>query len=585
MIRIILSLLLTASCVSFAQHNAGKDCITCHPTFIVGGTVYADTLGKSIAPGVSLSLTDPVGNIITLSASDSNGSISSTAPPVGRYLIHLGAISSRTWHELPQRRSCNTCHFAGGRYSPSTTKRLPANHTALPSDNQCSNCHHFPASMAMEQLMSSGVLTSAHTPDLPPGSYVIIGSDTARFDPSQYSITTLRPDIFAPGFYSMFDVILGVAATRNIPVEYAWDDSCKTFFISKINNKAGSYWFHFSYDASNGSASAGGSRTELNNHRANRWDEVLWRPGVWIKVDADENVAELRSYYIREIQRERATGHTIPVVNFNIAPDTVYGNPPGSDRSRINVTYTNVQLTAHSLRSVGYHSPYSKPFQRGVVTSLDIPLSLKDQGKLDMVTSVFYNYFAGNYIDSYYLVELSFPSIGKVHSSGRQGIVYTTDNGDFRNGSIIKLPNQANQQHHITCDIDVIHAPDFSRWYWADLGNPYYESKEPTLTDIAEKSVIEDYNAIARGFNLHAPYPNPFNSSVGLSFNIFNPGRVTISIFNALGQKVATLLDNERQDIGIHLLRWSPGHLASGVYYVVMRHEGSLQERRIIYLK
>jgi hypothetical protein len=464
-------------------------------------------------------------------------------------------------------------------------KRFPAMHTALPSNNQCNNCHHFPASMAMEQLMSSGVLTSAHAPDLPPGSYVIIGSDTSRFDPSLYSITTHRPDIFAPGFYSMFDVILAIAARKTIPVEYSWDDSCKTFFISKINNQGGNFWFHFSYDASSGSASAGGSRSELNNHRANRWDEVLWRPGVWIKVDADENVAELRSYYIKEIQRERSSGHTIPVVNFNIAPDTVYGNPPGSDRARVNVTHTNVSVTAHNLRSVGYHSPYSKPFQPGVVTSLDIPLSLKDQGKLDFVTSVFYNYFGSNYIDSYYLVELGFPGIGKVHSSGRQGIVYTTDNGDFRNGSIIKLPNQANQQHHITCDIDVIHAPDFSRWYWADLGNPYYETKDPTLTDVAGKSVTEDYDAIARGFNLHAPYPNPFNGSVGLSFNIFNPARVTISIYNALGQRVATLLDNERQDIGIHLLRWSPGNAASGVYFVVMRHEGSLQDRRIVYIK
>jgi hypothetical protein len=437
----------------------------------------------------------------------------------------------------------------------------------------------------MEQLSSSGVLTTARAAILPPGSYVILGADTTRFDPRQYSITTLRPDVFAPGYFSMFDVILAVARKKNIALEYIWDDSCRTHFITKVNNNPGNYWFHFSYDASNGSSAGSGSRGELNNHRANRWDEVLWRPGVWIRLDADENVAELRSYYIREIMREHGGGHVIPTVQFSIAPDTVNGNPPGSGRTRVNIQFTNVQVTAHNLRSVGTQSPYSKPFQPGVTTSLDIPLSLRDQGKLDVVTSVFYDFFANNYVDSYYLVELGFPGVGKVHSSGRQGIVYTTDNGEFRNGTIIKLPNQANQQHHITCDIDVIHAPDFSRWSWADLGNPYYEGKDPTVTSVLEQSVLEDYDAMARGFNLHAPYPNPFNGSIGMSFNIFNPGKVSVIIYDLLGRRVATLVDNEHRDLGIHLLRWTPGQSPSGVYFVVMMHERDMQERSISYVK
>lgn len=584
--KLLLSIsLVLPTALAFSQHNPGRDCISCHPMFSVGGTVFTDTLGKSVAPAVPILLTDPSGNTIRLSPSNTAGNFSSTTVPNGKYVINVGSAASRTWHELPVRRSCNVCHIVGGKYTAAATKRFPARHTALPSDNQCTNCHHFPVTMAMEQLSSSGVLSTVHAPDRPPGSYVIIGQDTALFDQSAYTIMTVRPDIFAPGYYSLFDVILAVAARRNIPVEYRWDDSCKTHFVSKIRNTAGNYWFHFSYDASNGSSRASGSRSELENHRANRWDEVLWRPGVWIKVDGDENVAELRSYYIKEILREKVWGHVVPVVNFNISPDSVYGNPPGSDRSRVNLTFTNITVTAHNLRSVGYQSPYSKPFQPGVVTSLDIPLSLMDVGKLNAVTAVFYSYFAGNYIDSYYLVELGFPGVGKVHSSGRQGIVYTTDNGEFRNGSIIKLPNQANQLHHITCDIDVIHAPDFSRWYWASLGNPYYESKDPTLTKVEEESIAEDYDEIPKGFNLHAPYPNPFNGSVGLSFNIFNPGNVTIEVYSVAGEQVDILVNNQHFDIGRHLLRWSPKNCASGVYFVVMKYGRSIQERRIVYLK
>ena len=53
------------------------------------------------------------------------------------------------------------------------------------------------------------------------------------------------------------------------------------------------------------------------------------------------------------------------------------------------------------------------------------------------------------------------------HHSGRQGFIYVTENGSPQ-----RLPNKADGKLHITSDILVIHAPDFTTWKWAELGNP-----------------------------------------------------------------------------------------------------------------
>jgi hypothetical protein len=238
-----------------------------------------------------------------------------------------------------------------------------------------------------------------------------------------------------------------------------------------------------------------------------------------------------------------------------------------------------VIVTAHDLRATGSATPNSKPFQPGVVTSMDLLLSLRDQGRLNVVTGVFYSYFAQNYIDSYYVVELGFPGVGVAHSSGRQGFVYVTENGAFN-----RLPNGANNLLHMTSDINVIHAPDFSYWRWIELGNPYYESKEP-VTSVEEGSVNEDFAAINRGFNLHEPYPNPFNGTLQITFNIFEPGEVSVSVFDVVGKEVARLFCGRIGNLGVDRLSWNPSGLASGTYYLRLRHNRHEQVRRVLYLK
>jgi hypothetical protein len=60
-------------------------------------------------------------------------------------------------------------------------------------------------------------------------------------------------------------------------------------------------------------------------------------------------------------------------------------------------------------------------------------------------------------------------------------------------------------------------------------------------------------------------YPNPFNPTTTLSYQLPMPAKVTLKVFNLLGQEVATLIDEE-QRAGYHQSTWSAAHAASGVY-------------------
>lgn len=72
---------------------------------------------------------------------------------------------------------------------------------------------------------------------------------------------------------------------------------------------------------------------------------------------------------------------------------------------------------------------------------------------------------------------------------------------------------------------------------------------------------------------------------MNISFNLFEPGEVEIIIYNVLGQKIAALIDEPSNNMGIRKTKWQPGHVSSGTYYVVMKFNELVQVREVIYLK
>lgn len=68
-------------------------------------------------------------------------------------------------------------------------------------------------------------------------------------------------------------------------------------------------------------------------------------------------------------------------------------------------------------------------------------------------------------------------------------------------------------------------------------------------------------------FRLGEVYPNPFNPSTTITFDLPEPSNVSIIIYDMLGRRVAELV-NDSHAAGYHSVQWNGVNAASGVYFV-----------------
>ena len=87
----------------------------------------------------------------------------------------------------------------------------------------------------------------------------------------------------------------------------------------------------------------------------------------------------------------------------------------------------------------------------------------------------------------------------------------------------------------------------------------FYELNDsPTSIDNLTNSIPENYK-------LYPAYPNPFNPSTVISYEIPFESNVRLSIYNMLGEKI-TLLNPKTQKAGFYKSEWNAKGLSSGVY-------------------
>jgi hypothetical protein len=78
---------------------------------------------------------------------------------------------------------------------------------------------------------------------------------------------------------------------------------------------------------------------------------------------------------------------------------------------------------------------------------------------------------------------------------------------------------------------------------------------------------ISNYgNQLPRGFALYPNYPNPFNPSTTISYDIPLPGFISLKVYDVLGRQISTLV-NEFQQAGRHTVKFKDVKLSSGVYF------------------
>jgi hypothetical protein len=102
------------------------------------------------------------------------------------------------------------------------------------------------------------------------------------------------------------------------------------------------------------------------------------------------------------------------------------------------------------------------------------------------------------------------------------------------------------------------------------------------FTAIVNPTSVEEANTVIDNYYLAQNYPNPFNPSTRINFGLKNPGNVEISVYNILGNKVATLV-NGYKPAGRHSVVFNASSLSSGTYfYKIITNEFTLTKKMLM---
>ena len=96
-------------------------------------------------------------------------------------------------------------------------------------------------------------------------------------------------------------------------------------------------------------------------------------------------------------------------------------------------------------------------------------------------------------------------------------------------------------------------------------------------TPIAGAATVAEYA-------LHQNYPNPFNPETTIAFDLVEASEVMLTVFNSLGQEVASLTDGTLSQ-GRHTVTFAAGDLPSGIYFYRLESGDFTAMKKMVLMK
>ncbi|NQU05188.1 MAG: T9SS type A sorting domain-containing protein, partial [Calditrichaeota bacterium] len=115
-----------------------------------------------------------------------------------------------------------------------------------------------------------------------------------------------------------------------------------------------------------------------------------------------------------------------------------------------------------------------------------------------------------------------------------------------------------------------------------DPDNPDIEVA--VMLDVIGENVNERNNVILPELIELSAYPNPFNSTTTIKYNIPYPSNVSLQVYNLSGQRITTLF-NGNQIAGFHSNILTATDLPSGLYFVKLNAGGQVFTRKLMLVK
>lgn len=149
------------------------------------------------------------------------------------------------------------------------------------------------------------------------------------------------------------------------------------------------------------------------------------------------------------------------------------------------------------------------------------------------------------------------------------------DNNDWVNLGFISGNGNSNTIHNYSyCDNDVNRTGEY-----------YYRLKQlDNNGDFVYSSTINLFVDISISFEIKQNYPNPFNSSTTISYQVSNNCRVTLKIFDILGNEVITLVD-ENKSKGKYDIQFNAKDISSGIYIYQIKAGDIVDSKKLVLIK
>jgi aminopeptidase N len=177
-----------------------------------------------------------------------------------------------------------------------------------------------------------------------------------------------------------------------------------------------------------------------------------------------------------------------------------------------------------------------------------------------------------------FMREASYPYLEIAYSAKVAEFTWKTENGVLLDLNVPVMLNGLMQIVQMKAGQGILSLPlqydlviDPDQWILMD---------EPQIASTLDP---EKLPSVSR-FQLHQNFPNPFNPKTIINYELSIANDVDLSIYNLLGQKVATLV-SEKQKAGYHQVEWDASGFASGLYYYKIKSGEFMDMKKMILLR
>ncbi|MCP4229959.1 MAG: hypothetical protein GY771_07390 [bacterium] len=243
-----------------------------------------------------------------------------------------------------------------------------------------------------------------------------------KFDPTR--VETVRPDLFNPGYMSLFDLLVYLSDRGDVELTYHFDEEMDTHVIDDLNG-FDDWWYEVWYD--------GGWR-EISVHRMDYYP-VKDKMHIEFYRESEGAIQKRFTIWKKEVRRRAENGGKVIIPEVTIRKDDDV------------LVFENVEVTPHGIRS--------DMFVEGTVTAVDIIMSLGDRGEIEYKLE-WYEHIGQVEVKDYFVEEIN----GYDHS-GKCGFVYEVGEDETQAGNHI----------HVMTDIRVLHSPNYALFFWIELGS------------------------------------------------------------------------------------------------------------------